>query len=177
MYDADSARELLLSLRAEAVEALLFLKSIQRLELYEWRQGQASPSLLHACALSNASPETLSERRFFTRAALSPAGDEAAEASSYVATFESRGGAQQDAGERRAFLVRQACGGGASRSLAAQAAQAFNVQVVPYAAVAAALPDEAAAAGAEQQDNPLEGRAFCFLAITKTGLPVHVNGD
>ena len=178
MYDADSLRELLRSLQAEGVEALLFLKSIQRLEVHEWRQGGAGPSLLHSCSLSDASPETLSQRRFFLRAALGPAGDGAADASSYVATFESRSaGVQGDAVTQRAFLVRQACGGGASRTLAAEAAQAFNVQVVPYAAVAAALPDRAAAAEQEGQESRLQGRAFCFLAITKTGLPVHVNGE
>lgn len=55
------------------------------------------------------------------------------------------------------------------------ACRAFNVQVVPYAAVAGLLPEHAEAAGDEQQSS-LDGRAFCFLPITTTGLPVHVNG-
>ena len=44
--------------------------------------------------------------------------------------------------------------------------------VVPYAAVAGLLPEEE---GTEEH-AVLEGRAFCFLPITSTGLPVHVNG-
>ena len=40
VYDVDSVRALLLSLRQEAIAALLFLKSIQRLEVYEWRPGR-----------------------------------------------------------------------------------------------------------------------------------------
>ncbi len=49
--------------------------------------------------------------------------------------------------------------------------RAFNVSVVPYAAVAGLLaePDVDAA-------QSLDGQAFCFLPITSTGLPVHVNG-
>ena len=49
--------------------------------------------------------------------------------------------------------------------------RAFNVSVVPFAAVAGLMvePDAAAA-------QLLNGQAFCFLPITTTNLPVHVNG-
>lgn len=50
--------------------------------------------------------------------------------------------------------------------------RAFNVSVVPFAAVAGQLAEPDAAAA-----QFLSGQAFCFLPITTTDLPVHVNGD
>ncbi len=50
--------------------------------------------------------------------------------------------------------------------------RAFNVSVVPFAAVAGRLAEPDAAAA-----KPLTGQAFCFLPITTTDLPVHVNGN
>ena len=68
------------------------------------------------------------------------------------------------------------CGGCFSLSahcdvLAGVHCRAFNVPVVPYAAVAGRLADPDADA-----DQSLEGQAFCFLPITSTSLPIHVNG-
>ena len=121
-----SLHGLLDSLAEEAVSALLFLKSIQRLELYEWQPGEAAPQLLFSCALCDASPELLRQRGFFVRAAAgSEDGSGAAAASStHVACFESRGGAGgRQALQRQTFLISQACGGGGSCALAAEASR------------------------------------------------------
>lgn len=135
-YDVGSMRGLLGALQAEAVAALLFLKAVQRLELYEWAPGEAAPAKLFTCGLGGATPELLRERRFFVRAAASeedggaaPAAAqgkgssaEAFSSSSYVACFESHGGNGRLL-QRQAFLIAQACGGGGSRALAAEASQ------------------------------------------------------
>ena len=121
-----SLRGLLDSLAGEAVSALLFLKSIQRLELYEWQPDQAAPRLSFSCALCDASPQLLHERSFFVRAAAGSGDNSGADAvsSTYVARFESRGGADgRELLQRQSYLISQACGGGGSRALAAEASR------------------------------------------------------
>jgi hypothetical protein len=138
VYDVGSMRGLLGALRREAVNSLLFLKAVQRLELYEWQPGEAAPAMTFACGLGSATPELLHQRRFFARAAAgegdtstavaaqgSSSGSTAQAASSsssYVACFESHGGDGRLL-QRQAFLIAQACGGGGSRALAAEASQ------------------------------------------------------
>lgn len=57
------------------------------------------------------------------------------------------------------------------------ACRALNVQVIPYAAVAACLPEGAAHSHSRgTQSSNLNGLASCSLPVTNTGLPVHVNG-
>jgi hypothetical protein len=54
--------------------------------------------------------------------------------------------------------------------------RALNAQVIPYAAVAAALSEPAEGEHRSATIVETEGLAFCSLPVTVTGLPVHVNG-
>ncbi|BDA44284.1 probable Sacsin [Coccomyxa sp. Obi] len=173
VYSVEGVRSVLGDLRKEAVSALLFLKSLQRLEIYEWTETAEEPTVLFTCRLSNASPDVLADRCFFSAVAAkatSENGGNSATCSTYMAIFESHASTAA-AADRQTFLISQSSGGSASAALAAEASRAFNVSVVPYAAVAGLLAEPDADA-----NQPLDGQAFCFLPITSTGLPVHVNG-
>lgn len=49
VYTADKVRRLLRDLHEECFEVLLFLKSIQRLEILEWDAADDSPRCLYSC--------------------------------------------------------------------------------------------------------------------------------
>lgn len=125
IYSVEGVRAILEDLQSEAVSALLFLKSLQRLEVYGWGQAAAQPSVLYTCHLSNASPDILAERRFFSAAAAMAGSDGrggAASCSSYMAIFESQTSTSEQA-DRQTFLISQSCGGPVSAALAAEAAK------------------------------------------------------
>ncbi len=125
VYKVEGVRDILEDLQREAVSALLFLKNLQRLEVYEWGKLSAQPSMLYSCRLSNASPDILADRRFFTAAAARAGSDsvgQSASLRSYLAIFESQRSASAEA-DRQTFLISQSCGGAASNALAAEAAK------------------------------------------------------
>lgn len=118
------------SVKIEAVNWLLFLKSVQRLEVYQWDSSSAAPTQLFSCCLANGSPDVLAGRRLvssFSTSAPAHKGsnaESAATSNSYTAIFESR--VQAETGEvasTRTFSISQACGGGQSDALAATAAE------------------------------------------------------
>lgn len=125
VYTVESVRTVLEDLQKEAVSALLFLKSLQRLEVYDWGSAASEPTILYKCRLSNASPDILAERRFFSTVAAragSASTGYPAVSSLYVAIFESHKSLNTHA-ERQSFLICQACGGGGSHALAEQASK------------------------------------------------------
>jgi sacsin len=71
-YSADDIAALFDDLRAEAHLALLFLKSVQSLELFELPVGSTEPVLLFSCSIANATPSLLQERALFLRASTAP---------------------------------------------------------------------------------------------------------
>ncbi|KAK9808692.1 hypothetical protein WJX72_002029 [[Myrmecia] bisecta] len=68
-YDTHKVQALLASLQHEAMDIMLFLKTVQRLEIHEWRPGQAEPTRLYSCHLANTMPQLQLERSMFVRAA------------------------------------------------------------------------------------------------------------
>ena len=56
------------ALQREAVAAMLFLRSLERLEILEWHAGHAEPRALFECQIA-ASPQLRSARHLFSRAA------------------------------------------------------------------------------------------------------------
>jgi len=125
VYTVESVRIVLEDLQKEAVSALLFLKSLQRLEVYEWESAASEPAILYKCCLSNSSPDILADRRFFSAAA-ARAGTASAghpvNSNLYMAIFESHNSLRTHA-ERQSFLICQACGRGGSHALAEEASK------------------------------------------------------
>ena len=60
---------LLKALHQEAFHIILFLKSVQCLEVVEWQAGAASPVLQYTCRVQNASQQLQQSRGLFQRAA------------------------------------------------------------------------------------------------------------
>ena len=60
---------LLQLLQEESVEVLLFLKSVEELEVFEWHPGQTTPMLRFSCKLQNAGPHLRAQRSQFQLAA------------------------------------------------------------------------------------------------------------
>ena len=56
------------ALQREAVTTMLFLRSLERLEILEWHAGHAEPRVLFECQIA-ASPQLRSARQLFSRAA------------------------------------------------------------------------------------------------------------
>ena len=123
VYSVKGVRSVLGDLRKEAVSALLFLKSLQRLEIYRWAETAAEPNVLFTCRLSNASPDVLADRCFFSAVAAKASSEsegKPATRSTYMAIFESHASTAA-AADRQTFLISQSSGGAASAALAADA--------------------------------------------------------
>ncbi len=123
VYSVKGVRSVLGDLRKEAVSALLFLKSLQRLEIYGWAETAAEPNVVFTCRLSNASPDVLADRCFFSAVAAKASSESEAKPatrSTYMAIFESHASTAA-AAERQTFLISQSTGGAASAALAAEA--------------------------------------------------------
>jgi hypothetical protein len=125
VYTVEGMRCILEDVRRESVSLLLFLKSLQRLEVYEWDSSSAQPRQLFTCCLANASQDILTERRFMAAAAANAERSNSHQAmSAYVAIFESR--MQKSSGQtvhRAAFQICQSFGGRSSNALATVTAE------------------------------------------------------
>ena len=69
VYTPEKVQVLLQALHQEAFHIMLFLKSVQCLEVVEWQAGAASPVLQYTCRVQNASQQLQQSRGLFQRAA------------------------------------------------------------------------------------------------------------
>lgn len=187
-YTPDRMRSTLREFGAEVVESLLFLKSVELIEVSEWADGHAEPSVLFTAqadlAAADAAEARVSRAAFNGACACFERDPEYQWGSVHRLAFRSRFAADGDGGSgggggggsggpeerRREFLVSQAMGGPAAAAVSRLGASQYGMRLVPWTAVAAEVGPGAAPV-------PLVGQAFCFLPLpVKTGLPVHVNG-
>lgn len=172
VYTPEKVKVLLQALHQEAFHIMLFLKSVQCLEVVEWQAGAASPVLQYSCRVQNASQQLQQSRGLFQRAAQewAAAGKGTSQAGIrlsglHIISFEGVVEGQPESRQTQSYLVSQLCGQGAAAAAAREASAQFRAPVIPWGAVAAPLE-----AGTQ------EGHAFCFLPLpVQTGLPVHVN--
>ena len=68
MYGPEKMLALLNSLQEEAVNILLFLKSVERIEVLRWDQGAAEPQSLFSCAVKDPDSIVRSSRALFVQA-------------------------------------------------------------------------------------------------------------
>eukprot|EP00798_Chlamydomonas_sp_ICE-L_P006708 gene6708-3378_t len=77
-YNVEKVEELLGQLQEEATLMLLFLKTVGSIEVFDWAEGQPSPSLRFTCSIGNQSARLSQERSLFLRVsqeAATPSGD------------------------------------------------------------------------------------------------------
>ena len=75
MYGKQQTLALLDALRAEVVDIMLFLKSVERIEVLQWDEGQTQPQLLSACSIANPSDKTRLSRSLYVQASQVSAAD------------------------------------------------------------------------------------------------------
>ena len=68
MYDTAKITKLLMSLQEEAENILLFLKSVETLEIYTWPEGSKSPLLSYRCSVQNLTMSIRASRNLFASA-------------------------------------------------------------------------------------------------------------
>jgi sacsin len=167
-YSADALRAVLAAFQKEAVHCLLFLRSVERIELLEWQPGAAAPALSFSAAVDDAAA-VRAERAAYKRMTAAGAPAHSCYRVSFVTTKAAPDGASSSATET--YVISQAHGGGRSASLASSAATQYGMRLVPWAAVAARVPT-----GDDAAPTLEEGIAFCTLPLpVRTSLPVHVN--
>ncbi|KAJ1463330.1 hypothetical protein M885DRAFT_610341 [Pelagophyceae sp. CCMP2097] len=164
-HSPEAMRSLLDDFAAQATEMLLFLKSLESIEVCVWHAGETEMTVLDTASLDagDAALRDLRALRGGTKA-LPKSGE--CDYEMFIArttTPQSTGEAPVRRSER--WLVCNQLGGGRASVLAHDAANA-HLKLVPWAGVAARVSDE-----------ELRGRAYCFLPLpVLTLLPVHVNG-
>ena len=184
-YDLDKAADLLSALEDEAQSLMLFLKSISRISVFEWKEGSSSQDLLFSCSIVNISKRLEFDRLLFTRVsshameALTASDKEgrASEASALLhqgsqSIYElhiNKESPSKAVLTSYRFLVSCVAAGGEAVEKALDLSKTFAAPLVPFGAVAA----EISLGGFKS-----EGQTFCFLPLpAKTGLPLAgVNG-
>ena len=171
-HSVDNMRAMLRGFAREACDCMLFLKAVQRIEVYEHSPGATEPTRLFVTTVQ-CTPEGRVERNAFTRltaAAASTSSSTTQATSVYTAQFrtESEPGSDISCDVSVTYLISQALGGGRSQAVAQAGQQRYGMRLLPWASVAARVDGPALDAAL--------GKAFCFLPLpVHTGLPVHVN--
>lgn len=183
-YDVES---LLRSLRIEASAMLLFLKSVERIDIQIWGQEEVRPVPLFSAAVSNTTASLRELRSYvgdavrvssaaasgnFISTAGMPAAASMREAIvdySLVIRCSGSGGEKY---EETWEVCNQLGGGGQCARIACDPVNAF-LRLVPWGGVAARISSTASCSSTEYAS----GLAYCFLPLpVQTGLPVMVNG-
>ena len=182
-YNMDEVNDLVQNFRRLGPDALLFLKHIRNIKIYELESEGADLKLLYQMSARTDPPEDMS--RFLTLpsfvegTASAPVSkdqffqmlrkckpDQLPQTDMTVDILKTEG--ELVLTERWAIL--SALGGGEAKLMAVDPSTA-HLRLVPWAGVATLLQRDGLPA------QPVKGRAFCFLPLpAETGLPVHVNG-
>lgn len=192
-HTLESAQALLDDFMREASAMLLFLKTVESVQVFTWAEGAAAPTETFCARVANVSQELRGQRSFVLSAV--EAASVAAQTkdadgiggnivtSDY--TMEITSGVDSASGlTRQTWVVCNQLGGGHAGKIASDP-DYLHMRLVPWAGVAAlvASTDWANGQGGEAAEEksqgvaPLDGRGYCFLPLpVHTHLPVHVNG-
>ena len=176
LYNADKMTTLFDSFKADAPLILLFLQSLESVELYTREESESSPSIIFQVKITEKSLQTVRAKRkeFLTKITPGNVMPEPVTVS-YPITIETINFEMQLT-EKHSFLVTNYFCGGQVSSTFKTLMTDKDLSYLPTVGVAMALPE-----GPQLQTPDIQGHVFCFLPLpiqTKslTGLPVHVNG-
>ncbi|KAG0589167.1 hypothetical protein KC19_1G000400 [Ceratodon purpureus] len=179
VYSEEDMRDLLHDLYSEGVHSILFLKSVEVVEIYEWYANMSKPQQVYSISIKSPTAEIRWHRQAFTRLSWAPPPASitmGTHSDVYSLEFVSEVLMGPHQGEKRteSFLIAQCMGAAGSRiGVLAKSAQDYDLHLLPWASVAAKVSSNEEKA---QDGVALEGQAFCFLPLpVRTGLPVHVN--
>lgn len=180
-HSIDKMRDLLKQLASVAPEMLIFLKNVERIEIYDWKSTEEEPTLLHETYITTQKNNhgTLRKKRAFMLN-YDPSSNKPT-AVDYILDIQSNSSAVQDEGEERKnktssssrWIVCNQLGGGYA-SVMANDSELSHMKLVPYGGVAARIPcDDSTSSSPFITD----GKAYCFLPLPiNTELPIHING-
>ena len=176
LYDADKVNTLFDSFKADAPLILLFLQSLESVELYAREQLESSPSIIFQVKIAENSLQLVRAKRKEFLKKITP-GKVMPEpvTVSYPMTIETTNFETHVTEKYSFFVTNYFCGGQVSSTFKKLMTDK-DLSYLPTVGVAMALPD-----GPQLQTPDIQGHVFCFLPLpvqTKslTGLPVHVNG-
>ncbi|CAH3194039.1 unnamed protein product, partial [Porites evermanni] len=176
LYNEDKMRTLFDSFKADASLILLFLQSLESVELYTREESDSSPSKIFQVKIAEKSLQTVRAKRKEFRKKITP-GKVMPEpvTVSYPMTIETTNFETHLTEKHSFFVTNYFCGGQVSSTFKKLMTDKV-LSYLPTVGVAMALPD-----GPQLQTPDIQGHVFCFLPLpvqTKslTGLPVHVNG-
>lgn len=143
-YSEEDMQNLLKDLFVEGVHSMLFLKSVEVLEIYEWHAEMPEPQQLYSCSIKSPTSELRWHRQAFTRLSKSPAVQSSNAGNHndvYTLEFVSEVLMGPHEGEKKAesFLIVQSMGAAGSRigTLAKNAKDHYDLHLLPWACVAA----------------------------------------
>lgn len=144
-YSEDDMSNLLHNLYLEGVSAMLFLKNVEAIEIYEWHKGMESPQQTYICHIDTPTAEIRWHRRVFSR--LSQAPQSASQGTNnytdvYSVRFVSKAfaaAAHVIEEKTESFLIAQAMGAASSRvgAMVKNAAKDHDLHFLPWASLAA----------------------------------------
>lgn len=197
------ALEILKSLQTEASAMLLFLKSVENIDIRIWHPDSPEPLLLHSCHIQNMTKDLRQKRAFVgkiisqssTSDSSSPVmtadftldiecnsrqnfnivpGDSVTDS---VAVSADRSHVPNLVKYTETWAIANQLGGSAANRIAADPANDL-LKLIPWGGVAAFIQTTAEwEQNIDQATNGRGGRAYCFLPLpVETDLPVMVNG-
>ena len=175
----DDIHELLMALKKEASAMLLFLKSVECIEIMTW-EGKEGPELAYRAELTNANDELRRQRQFVGSAirisnAATPRGGSLSSTNDqtpvdFMLKILCTADDPQGESVEEHWEVCNQLGGPAANAIAFDPANSF-LRLVPWAGVAACVNVVSGA------DDLKHGLAYCFLPLpVQTGLPIMING-
>lgn len=169
----DNALELLEHMRIEASAMLLFLKSVENIEIKVWNENELTPVTLFRCGIHNISPE-IRKKRAFVADISADNGKDRFNTADYSLTIQCEHNGKGSYIEN--WEVCNQLGGKLASVIAADPVNKL-LRLVPWGGVAACTRTTAIQ-DVDPDSRPVQsGLAYCFLPLPiQTGLPVMVNG-
>ena len=168
-HPLEKMKDLLIQMASAAPTMLLFLKNVECIEIYDWKQSSESPTLIHRTSVSNCT-ENIRNRRSYVLNAPSRVPPQPV-AVDYILDIQSSGiGDVKNGGQAHATERWMVCNqlGGEKASQMASDPELSHMKLIPWAGVAARLSPSM---------DVDAGKAYCFLPLpVNTKLPIHVNG-
>ena len=169
----NDALELLEHLRIEASAMLLFLKSVENIEIKVWNQNDSAPTMLFKCGIHNISPE-IRKKRAFVADISADNGKDKYNVADYSLTIQCEQKGNSPYTEN--WEVCNQLGGKLASVIAADPVNKL-LRLVPWGGVAACTRTTATHEPDPDSRPVQSGLAYCFLPLPiQTGLPVMVNG-
>ena len=176
LYNEDKMTTLFDSFKANASLILLFLQSLESVELYTREESDSSPSKIFQVKIAEKSLQTVrAKRKEFLKKITPGIVMPESVTVSYPMTIETINFETHLIEKHSFFVTNYFCGGQVSSTFKTLMTDK-DLSYLPTVGVAMALPE-----GPQLQTPDIQGHVFCFLPLpvqTKslTGLPVHVNG-